>query len=193
MTPPAPREIWQEFHWAFFLDTQGLILSLRRFALLLDRGAVEDAAAELEAAGEIMQASAAAMHLAGSFTRAAYEAEVRPSMTPPHVQTEGFSGLMSWEHGVLVALWRSLRPRFAALPAALAPAHARFIAAYRCMAEGHVAVCARFVGDGSASLRYEGREAVASLRRFGESRMALIDPAGAASPSDAPGRAGGTP
>ncbi len=177
-TPPAARDIWQEFHWAFFLNTQGLILSLQRFALLQDAGDMPGAAAELDAAAALMDASAAAMALAGSFTRAQYEAEVRPSMTPPHVQSDGFSGLMSWEHGVLVNLWRSLRPRFATLPDALAPAHARFANAYRAMADGHVNVCARFVGQDSASLRYEGREAIASLRRFGDSRAALIDPHG---------------
>jgi hypothetical protein len=35
--PPAAHEIWREFHWAFFLKTQGLILCLRRFELCLDR------------------------------------------------------------------------------------------------------------------------------------------------------------
>ena len=39
-TPPAPREIWREFHWAFFIDVQGLILALRRFALTLERGVI---------------------------------------------------------------------------------------------------------------------------------------------------------
>ncbi|MDO5611881.1 MAG: hypothetical protein Q4G14_01400 [Paracoccus sp. (in: a-proteobacteria)] len=177
-TPPAARDIWQEFHWAFFLNTQGLILSLQRFALLQDAGDMAGAAGELDAAAVLMDASAAAMQLAGSFTRADYETEVRPSMTPPHVQSEGFSGLMSWEHGVLVNLWRSLRPRFAELPDALAPAHARFANAYRCMAEGHVNVCARFVGNGNASLRYDNREALVSLRRFGQTRLASIDPNG---------------
>lgn len=176
--PPAARDIWQEFHWAFFLNTQGLILSLQRFALLLDEGDLAAAAAELDAAAVLMDASAASMQLAGSFTRTEYEAEVRPSMTPPNVQSEGFSGLMSWEHGVLVNVWRGLRAHFADLPADLAPAHARFANAYRGMAEGHVNVCARFVGNGQASLRYDNREALISLRRFGENRLATIDPNG---------------
>ncbi len=179
--PPPPRQIWQEFHWAFFLNTQGLILCLRRFALLLDRDDIAGAAVELDAAAALMDASAAAMQLAGSFTREEYERDVRVSMSPPNVQSEGFSGLMSWEHGVLVNLWRDLRPRFAALPEALAPAHARFAHAYRSMAEGHVQVCARFVGDGAPSLRYDNREALISLRRFGENRLAMIDPHGVAS------------
>lgn len=184
--PPTAREIWQEFHWAFFLYTQGLILCLRRFALMLDRKDIEGARLELEAAAELMRASATAMQLAGSFTREEYESDVRISMTPPNVKSDGFSGLMSWEHGVLVNLWRSLRPRFADLPDALAPAHANFAQAYRSMADGHVHVCSRFVGEGAASLRYDNREALTTLRRLGDNRAALIDPEGTTGPSEAP-------
>lgn len=186
MKPPAAREIWQEFHWAFFLDTQALILCMRRLTLSLDRHQIGTARIELETAAELMDASAAAMQLAASFTRAEYEGEIRPSMTPPNVECPGFSGLMSWEHGVLVNLWRSLRPRFATLPEALAPAHLRFVEAYRAMAEGHVEVCARFVGEGAQSLRYEDRDAVENLRRFERNRSALIDPGRAAHPEGTP-------
>lgn len=114
--PPSARDIWQEFHWAFFIDTQALILCMKRFGQFYDRGDWPRAAVELEAAAEIMAASGAAMELAGSFPRAAYEREVRVSMTPPNVASDGFSGLMSWEHGVLVAQWRDLRRRFGDLP-----------------------------------------------------------------------------
>jgi len=179
-TPPTAQEIWREFHWAFFLDTQGLILCMRRLALLLDRGDVAGARTELEAAAEIMAASAAAMQLAASFSRAEYQGSIRGSMVPPNVESEGFSGLMSWEHGVLVNLWRGLRPRFADLPAALAPAHDRFVQAYREMADGHTDVCARFVGEGAASLRYDDRDALRNLRRYNRNRRDLIDPAHAA-------------
>lgn len=185
-TPPSPREIWQEFHWAFFLDTQGLILSLRRFSLLLDRGDIPAAAAELDTATELMDASTAAMQLAGQVPREDYEGDVRTSMTPPNVQSDGFSGLMSWEHGVLVNLWRTLRPRFGSLPEVLLPSHARFVDAYRGMADGHVNVCAKFVGEGARSLRYDDREALKTLRRFRHSRLGLIDPEGATEPRGAP-------
>ncbi|WP_050526986.1 hypothetical protein [Pseudorhodobacter aquimaris] len=176
MTPPHAREIWQEFHWAFFLHTQGMILCLRRFADCLDRGDLQACETELETAATLMDASAAAMQLAGSFTRAEYERDIRISMTPPNVKSEGFSGLMSWEHGALVNLWRELRPHFADLPDELRCAHAEFAAAYRRMADGHVKVCARFVGDDAISLRYGDRDALASLRRFGKGRHALINP-----------------
>lgn len=181
--PPSPREIWQEFHWAFFLNTQGLILCLRRFELMLDRSDMAAACVELDTAADLLRASAAAMQLAGSFPKADYDADVRVSMTPPNVASDGFSGLMSWEHGVLINLWRDLRPRFAALPAALAPAHARFVAAYQEVADGHVQVCARFVGEDAKSLRYGDRDAIQSLQRFGAARLALITPSQNAEPA----------
>ena len=184
--PPAAHEIWQEFHWAFFLDAQGLLLALGRFEHFLDGGDLARAEAELDAATVLMEASGAAMRLAASFPRAAYQHEIRGTMAPPHVRSDRFSGLMSWEHGTLVALWRRLRPRFADLPARLGPAHLRFAAAYRDMAGSHVHVCARFVGETARSLRYEDRDALRSLRRFGDSRLALIDPGGTLAGQDGP-------
>ncbi len=174
--PPAPREIWREFHWAFFLVTQGLILCLRRFELQLDRGDIAAAGLELDAAACLMRASGAAMRLAGSFSAETYLTEIRGTMSPPNVRSARFSGLMSWDHGTLVNLLRRLRPRFAALPADLGPSHQRFADEYRALADSHVHVCARFVGENAASLRRQDRDALDSLRRFTDARLALIDP-----------------
>lgn len=174
--PPSPHAIWREFHWAFFLNVQGLIMGMRRFSDFLDRGSLAEAEEELRAATVLMHASAAAMQLAGSFTRDVYNNQIRVSMTPPTVQSDDFSGLMSWEHGVLVTIWRDLRPRFADLPAALAPAHVEFVRAYQELAIGHTRVCAKFVDADGGSLRFSDRKALETLRRFGESRMDLIDP-----------------
>ncbi|WP_118135834.1 siderophore biosynthesis protein [Oceanicella sp. SM1341] len=175
--PPAPEEIWREFHWAFFINVQGLIIGLKRFTRLLEEDRLAEAARELDCAAELLIASAAAMELAGSFPREAYQERIRVSMTPPAVRSDAFSGLMSWEHGVLVEQFRRLRPAFAELPEALVPAHGRFVEAYRRLATGHSHVCTRFVGGGAGSLRSERREAAETLRRFAESRLALIDPA----------------
>lgn len=175
--PPAPHEIWREFHWAFFVDVQGLILCFGRFARMLDLGDMARAEVELEAAAELMQAAGAAMRLAGSFAPEDYQSSVRASMTPPNVASSNFSGLMSWEHGTLVRLWRDLRGRFATLPEALAPAHGRFVEAYRSMADSHVHVCARFAGAEGRSLRYGDRGAIRNLERFGQSRLSMINPA----------------
>ncbi|OQP87451.1 siderophore biosynthesis protein [Rhizobium rhizosphaerae] len=177
---PSPFAIWREFHWAFFLNVQGLIVALRRFRLALERQRLADAEEELNTASVLLTASAAAMELAASFPKEVYETTIRVSMTRPTVESDDFSGLMSWEHAVLVDLWRDLRPVFSALPEELAVAHSGFVAAYRHLAESHVGVCARFVDSGS--LRFDDRNAVETLRRFGRGRLGLIDPGGQGCP-----------
>jgi hypothetical protein len=174
--PPSPLAIWREFHWAFFINVQGLIICLGRFETHLQRGLLKAAEEELNAASVLLTASAASMELAAGFTREVYENTVRVTMMPPTVRSENFSGLMSWEHGVLLNIWRRLRPRFADLPEQLAPAHADFVRAYQHLATSHTGVCARFVGEDAGSLRFGDRGAVATLRRFGRSRLGLIDP-----------------
>jgi hypothetical protein len=174
--PPSPLAIWREFHWAFFINVQGLIICLGRFEAQLQRGLMKAAEQELNTASVLLTASAASMELAAAFTREVYENTVRVTMMAPAVQSENFSGLMSWEHGVLIAIWRRLRPRFADLPEQLAPAHADFVRAYRHLAESHTGVCAKFVGEDAGSLRFSERNAVETLRRFGRSRLGLIDP-----------------
>lgn len=174
--PPAPGEIWQEFHWAFFLHVQGLILSMQRLALMLDRDDMPAAEQELNSATVLMHASASAMVLAGSFTKADYNSTIRPSMMQPHVVSDNFSGLLSWEHGVLVKLWRDMRPRFACLPEALDQAHQEFADAYRMMSKGHMHICAKFVGQNGNSLRTSDREALQSLKSYGRARLDTINP-----------------
>lgn len=174
--PPSPLAIWREFHWAFFLNVQGLIICLSRFEALLQRGRLQAAGKELATASVLLTASAAAMELAAAFPRETYESTVRVTMMPPAVASEDFSGLMCWEHGVLLTIWRRLRPSFAELPEELAPAHADFVHAYQHLAASHTGVCARFVGEDAGSLRFSDRNAVETLRRFGRSRLGLIDP-----------------
>lgn len=81
---------------------------------MLALGDTSAAEVELTTATDLMLASGAAMELAGSFTKPEYQQEVRPSMTPPQVQSDNFSGLMSWEHAVLVQIWKRLSPVFTA-------------------------------------------------------------------------------
>ncbi|WP_210259259.1 siderophore biosynthesis protein [Agrobacterium sp. a22-2] len=180
ISPPSPYALWREFHWAFFLNVQGLIVALRRFRLALERGLVTSAEEELNTASTLLVSSAASMELAASFPKDVYETTVRVSMTQPNVESDDFSGLMSWEHAVLVEVWRDLRPIFEALPDELAVAHSGFIAAYKYLAESHTSVCSRFVDSGS--LRFEDRNAVETLRRFERGRLGLIDPKGKGCP-----------
>jgi len=177
MLHTSPQDIWQGFHWSFFINVQGLILSLRRFEAQLALGNLTQAEQELSAATELLLASGASMELAGSFTQAQYEQTVRPTMSPPQVASNNFSGLMSWEHASLMQIWKRLRPAFEQLPPELQPQHQAFVQAYFSLANAHRAVCEKFGGANSGSLRCDQNCAVETLDKFGHSRWGLIDPA----------------
>ena len=176
MIQTAPQAIWQGFHWSFFINVQGLIISLRRFEAQLALGNLHQAKQELTTATDLMLASGASMELAGSFSRDAYEQDVRQSMTPPQVRADNFSGLMSWEHATLMQIWKRLRPAFETLPDALKPQHGKFVQAYFELAKSHRAVCEKFGGDEGGSLRFDQSCAVATLDKFKDSRLGLIAP-----------------
>ena len=170
------QQNWQGFHWSFFLNVQGLLMCLRRFEGAIALNDIPSAQVELDSATTLMLASAASMELAGSFSTQEYETTVRPSMTPPHVESDNFSGLMSWAHAVLVQLWKRLSPTFAALPPALHSHHDRFVAAYSELARSHKAVCKKFVGDEGGSIRFERSTATDTLEKFGRVRTQALDP-----------------
>lgn len=169
------QTIWRGFHWSFFINTQGLIICLRRFERFVAMNRICQAEVELKTATDLMTASSASLILAGSFSRQEYD-QVRTSMSPPHVKSSDFSGLMSWEHAVLVQVWKRLRPIFAELPAALKPQHEEFVHAYHNLANAHRAVCEKFGGDKDGSLRFQGNSALDTLDKFGHSRQQLINP-----------------
>ncbi|MDB9524563.1 hypothetical protein PN498_01065 [Oscillatoria sp. CS-180] len=176
MTATQAHTLWTGFHWAFFINVQGLIICLRRFEAQLALGNLDQAQIELKTATELLVASGASMELAGSFSRQEYEHEVRQTMTPPKVQANNFSGLMSWEHAALMQVWKRLRLTFENLPPSLHGQHQEFVQAYLSLAKAHRAVCDKFGGSEGGSLRFEGGCAVDTLDRFSESRRALIDP-----------------
>lgn len=176
MISTQSKAIWRGFHWAFFMNVQGLIICLRRFETQLALDNIQQAQLELKTATELLVASGASMELAGSFSRQEYEQIVRRSMIPPQVQADNFSGLMSWEHATLMRIWKRLRPTFEHLPPSLHPQHQEFVSAYLSLAKAHRAVCEKFGGDEGSSLRFAGGCAVETLDRFRERRLTAIDP-----------------
>jgi hypothetical protein len=170
-----PLQIWKGFHWAFFINIQGLIICLRRFEIQIALDDLAQAQIELATATEMMLASSAAMELAGSFSKQEYN-QVRQTMTPPNVQAKNFSGLMCWEHASLIQIWKRLRPIFATLPAELQPQHHQFIAAYFDLMDAHRSVCQKFGGEDEGSLRFEKNKAIDTLDKFAQSRLQLIAP-----------------
>ncbi|MEA5539004.1 hypothetical protein VB834_08160 [Limnoraphis robusta Tam1] len=171
------HQIWQGFHWSFFVNIQGLIICLSRFEKHLTSGNLSQAQIELKTASDLMLASGAAMSLAGSFSRAEYEEYIRPTMAPPNVQSADFSGLMSWDHAWLMQIWKRLRPHFQQLPTALQPQHERFVQAYFELATAHKAVCQKFGGEETGSLRFDRGNALKTLDKFALSRWQQLDPA----------------
>ncbi len=171
-----PQEIWKGFHWSFFINIQGLIICLRRFEMGLTTGNLLQAELELKTATKLMLASGAAMQLAGSINPQIYTNTVRPSMMPPDVKSHDFSGLMSWEHAVLIKLWKQLSPHFGNLPIELQSQHQEFVEAYLHLARSHRSVCEKFGGDEAGSLRFEGGTAVNVLDAFTRSRYRFLNP-----------------
>ncbi|MEM7591929.1 MAG: siderophore biosynthesis protein [Cyanobacteria bacterium P01_A01_bin.83] len=169
-------QIWQGFHWLFFVDVQGLIICLLRFESQLKAGNLGKAEVELETATKLMLASGAAMELAGSFSREEYENQIRPNMEPPNVRSENFSGLMSWDHALLIKIWKRLSPAFQQLPVELHAQHEQFVAAYRTLSHSHTAVCAQFGGKEKGSLRCNKSSAASRLETFEQCRLKMLDP-----------------
>lgn len=169
------QQLWSGFHWLFFVDVQGLIICLLRFESYLEAGNFKQAEVELETATKLMLASGAAMRLAGSFSREEYERQIRPTMMPPQVRSDNFSGLMSWDHALLIKIWKRLAPVFQTLPVELHAQHQKFVAAYVTLSDSHTAVCAQFGGNEKGSLRCNRTSAVSKLENFADNRLKLID------------------
>lgn len=176
MTKDEILPIWEGFHWIFFVYIQGLIICLSRFEINIAAGNFRQAQVELETATNLMLASGSAMELAGSFGRQEYENLIRPDMMPPKVRSDNFSGLMSWDHALLIKIWKRLSPIFETLPAVLHPQHNRFVAAYITLSTAHTAVCKKFGGDETGSLRCNRTSAVSKLENFADHRLKLLNP-----------------
>lgn len=141
-------------------------------------GNLNNAGIELETAASLMLASASAMELAGSFSKQCFEDKVRPQMMPPHVKSEDFSGLMHWDHACLMKVLKKIQPLYKTLPASLQLKHDKFISAYQAVCASHKAVCQKFGGGETGSLRTPKYTAIDMLDKFAHNRLRLIDPNG---------------
>ncbi|MDJ0902127.1 MAG: hypothetical protein QNJ55_25330 [Xenococcus sp. MO_188.B8] len=171
-----PLRIWIGLHWSFFMMIQALNICLKRFEQAMKTDNLALAKTELKTAINLMLASGAAMKLAGSFNHSSYEKEVRYTMTPPHVNSNDFSGLMSWDHAILIEIWKRLRPIFANLPSELQSTHQEFVLAYKSLAQSHQEVCSKFGGDTAGSLHSPNQTAVKTLTQFRKCREHLLKP-----------------
>lgn len=168
--------IWKRSHWSFFVFIQGLDLALLCFEQAMDNNNLEDADFFLKISSAMMSSSGAAMTLAGSFKRQDYEKDVRPSMTPPNVQSNDFSGLASLDHAFLVSILIRLKCVFKELPSELNESYEQFIRAYDSLMTSHMSVCEKFGGKEVPSLRSPNGNALDNLEKLSRGRSKLIDP-----------------
>jgi hypothetical protein len=157
-----PDRRWRIGHHVFFVLTQGVIIALSCLRQACADADFDLAARMLRLATRLLIASAAAFAFTAEFSAAQYHGQVRPSMEPPGVSA-GFSGLLSPDHHYLVKLLGVLGPQLRDLPPGLAPSHRSFVRAMGTVYEAHKYVCARFGGDGSASLRMSQASTVSAV------------------------------
>lgn len=167
-------KVWQGFHWSFFINIQGLIISLLRFEKHMISENILAAKTELNTAAELMLSAAASMELAGGFSREEYDRYIRPTMMPPEVKSEDFSGLMFWDHAYLMVVWKRTQPIFKNMPRILQLEHDQFISAYMVLSRAHQKVCSKFGGDEIASLRGTRTTASKTLNKLTKNRQKLI-------------------
>ena len=169
-----PEIIWKGFHWSFFINVQGLIISMLRFEKLMNIENIQLAGIELKTATNLMLAAAASMELAGDFSRQEYEQHIRPTMMPPKVQSDDFSGLMFWDHAYLMKIWKKIQPRFKNMPLALKSEQDEFVLAYMALCKSHKKVCSKFGGNEVGSIRSQNTTAIETLEKFEQNRIKSI-------------------
>ncbi|MGI2905666.1 siderophore biosynthesis protein [Tolypothrix sp. VBCCA 56010] len=142
----------------------------------IETGNLDDAVIELKTATELIIASAKAMEVTGSLTKQQYEEQIRPMMIPPHLKSDNFSGIMLWDRAYLISILKKMSLVFKTLPASLQSQHEEFISALMVLFTAHKAICQKFVGDDSGSLRNSKFLAVNILNKFEQNRLQLISP-----------------
>lgn len=169
-----PKTNWEGFHWSFFINIQGLIISMTRFEQFVSVGDIQLARTELKTITSLMLAAAASMELAGSFSRKEYDEIVRPSMMPPNVESDGLSGLQMREHTYLMKVWKRNQHIFHNMPASLKSEHDDFVSAYLALSKSHKKVCSKFGGDEKSSLRTSKTTAIKTIEKYETNRRKII-------------------
>ncbi|MFD5554672.1 hypothetical protein ACFWIA_12645 [Streptomyces sp. NPDC127068] len=166
-------EKWIHGHRLFFALTQATVVALKH---AITRP--EDPVATIEGSDSaiaFLHASAAALRLTAAFSRDAYHRAVRPAMAPPVHPAEGFSGLWSADHRVLV---QELGRWGEAITAPTVPVRITcdlLRDAVRDVYQSHIGVCDRFVGHGP-SLLGGTSDSLATLAKLAHARQRLLAP-----------------
>lgn len=172
-----PLLIWKRSHWIFLIFIQGLIICLLRFEKALGINNLNQIEIELKTASNLMIGAGAAMKLAGSYSRKEYKEQIFPTMKPPNLNIEGFSGLMSWDHAYLVTLWKQNTKNFRNLPLSLQCQYDEFLLAYKIMASSHRHICSKFGGgEAGGSVKHPTESGLLALEKIVKARWQMINP-----------------
>jgi hypothetical protein len=173
-----PMRRWVLGHQVFAILTQGIAFALQDFEAADRESRLWHAGMALGLAADLLIASGTAFRFTADFQASDYRDVVRPSMMAEHVG-EGFSGLLSIDHRLLVAMFGRLRPAMGEIAKHYPAAHERLAMALNYVYENHKYVCAQFDGTAKPSLRCPKSKAlpgVVQLEQFQRARMALLLP-----------------
>jgi hypothetical protein len=171
----AAARRWLRGHQIFLILIQAMIQITATMADPARSARRDDALAMLTT---LFEASAAAMRHTANFDPLIYDRMIRPSMAPPHI-VNGFSGLFSSDHRMLLQLLRSEGETLRQGAFACPHLQAKMIAALGKLYDDHGAVCAQFVGAEEKSLLVRkdvNSTALEQIEKFKKSRVRLISP-----------------
>lgn len=167
---------WEQGHYVFMTIIQGMIISLNFFTHHLnDTHDEKSINYYMHVTTMLMWGSEAALKFAADFSNAAYDAEVRPTLSPP-IAPPGMSGLYWRDHEFFIKkIIFKLKPIFSNPPHFLKETVNSFQEALACVYDAHKLVCTKFVGHTESSL-ISKKPAGVVLQNYKKNRMHVFNP-----------------
>ena len=167
---------WEQGHYVFMTIIQGMIMSLNLFMYHWEFTQSEQAIDYyMHLTARLMWGSEAALKFAGDFSNATYDAEVRPTLSPP-IAPPGMSGLYWRDHEYFIKkIIFKLKPIFSNPPSFLLEEVSSFREALGCVYDAHKLVCTTFVGPSESSL-ISKKPAGVVLQHYKKNRLLVFNP-----------------
>jgi hypothetical protein len=167
---------WIRGHRIFAVLTQCLIFEVGLFEEANRSQDWSGVGESAEALGQLLRACAWSLELTGDYPAQMYESLVRETMSPPN-QPDGFSGLLSSDHHLLVKRLREAKPAMELLRDRDPARHRLITDALAQVYDSHKFVCSRFVGAEKTSLlmaKSADRSGVDQLDKFKAIRLKSV-------------------